>query len=249
MGLIDPADKEKLPSISKEKQAYCFKCGQCEAFCKSGALKLDYDNHLIPEKAEFQIHPHDLSQYVKNRRTIRHYKDEKVSRELIEKIMDTVRYSASGSNIQNTGFYIYSNREDIRKISALTVEWMESILNTPHPMAKYVGGVVQLWHSGVDFISHNAPHLLIAHIPYNPYVYDPTDAVIALTHFDILAPSFGLGTCWAGFIKMAVDSYEPLRKHINPDSDKSIVYPMLFGYPVYKAYHIPERKEAQIEWR
>ncbi len=40
---------------------------------------------------------------------------------------------------------------------------------------------------------------LFAHIPEgNPMA--SVDAIIALTHFDIAAPAFGIGTCWAGFV-------------------------------------------------
>ncbi len=38
-----------------------------------------------------------------------------------------------------------------------------------------------------------------------------TDAIIALTHFDIVAP-FGIGTCWSGVLSIATASYKPLQK-------------------------------------
>ena len=58
-----------------------------------------------------------------------------------------------------------------------------------------------------------APHLVIAHIPENNPVAS-VDAIIALTHFDLTAPAFGVGTCWAGFLSMAATVYEPLQKVI-----------------------------------
>ena len=59
--------------------------------------------------------------------------------------------------------------------------------------------LVTAWERGVDAICWNAPHLLVAHIPENQ-MSGPTDGIIVLTHFDISAPAFGVGTCWAGFL-------------------------------------------------
>ncbi len=42
-----------------------------------------------------------------------------------------------------------------------------------------------------------------------------TDAIIALTHVDIAAPAFGVGTCWAGFVAAASLSYQPLQDMLN----------------------------------
>jgi nitroreductase len=67
-----------------------------------------------------------------------------------------------------------------------------------------------MWDSGIDSICHNAPHLLFAHIP-SESIFGSTDAIIAITHFDIAAPSFGLGTCWVGFVEMAANAYKPLQ--------------------------------------
>ncbi|HPM02937.1 MAG TPA: nitroreductase family protein [Candidatus Cloacimonadota bacterium] len=249
MGIIEIAIDNQLPQIPREKQIYCLRCGHCEAYCKAGALMMDYNVNPEPVPSNFNIKADDVSMYFKNRRSVRHYQEKSVNNESLNKILDTIRYAASGSNSQSTGYLIYQNREDVKRISALTIDWMESILNTDHPMAKYVGNIVELWKSGIDFISHNAPHLLIAHVPLSPWVEDITDGIIALTHFDLLAPAYGLGTCWAGFIKMAYSEYKPLQQFIGLNSDRLLAYPMLFGYPVYKPFYIPERNPLQVEWR
>jgi len=40
----------------------------------------------------------------------------------------------------------------------------------------------------------------------------PPEAVIAMTHIDIAAPAFGIGTCWAGFVIMTMEDYGPLKQ-------------------------------------
>lgn len=250
-GLIDAAGPESFPSIPKAKQAYCFKCGHCVAFCKSKAIKLDSTNHsanqVLTDLSE--MNAQQLKNYISLRRSIRHYKDQSVDKELILDLLNTVRYAPSGGNSQNVEWLVIYSKDQVKKIAGLTIEWMKSIMGTAHPMAGYISPVVQMWDAGIDFISHDAPHLLIAHIPVSPFIEDTTDGIIALTHFDILTPAFGLGCCWAGFIKMAIASYEPVRKAVGLKEDRLVAYPILFGYPSYKAYQIPERNDLKVEWK
>jgi nitroreductase len=89
---------------------------------------------------------------------------------------------------------------------------------------------------------------MIAHVPEeNPSA--PTDAIIALTHADIVAPAFGLGTCWAGFLTMAARAYEPLKEALGLPQGRAFAYALMFGYPQYKTYRTPRRNVADITWR
>ena len=134
-------------------------------------------------------------------------------------------------------------------MAELTIEWMKSLQNTDHPLASYVALPISYWDEGRDFICHSAPHLLFAHIPFNPRSEDITDGVIAMTCFDIAAPAFGLGTCWAGFIKMSVSYYQPLRDFLALPEGRKVAYPMMFGYSKFKSVSIPRRNSADIIWR
>ena len=46
----------------------------------------------------------------------------------------------------------------------------------------------------VDMRCHDAPNLLITHIP-DENILAPNDPIIALIHIDITALVFGIGTC------------------------------------------------------
>jgi len=121
----------------------------------------------------------------------------------------------------------------VKKIAGLTVEWMRILKNTDHPMSGYVPALIGAWESGRDVICREAPHLLFAHITEgNPVAF--VDAIIALTHFDVVAPAFDIGTCWAGFVAMAATSYEPLQKELGLPAGRKCAYAMMFGKPQYK---------------
>ncbi|VVB69610.1 Uncharacterised protein [uncultured archaeon] len=57
----------------------------------------------------------------------------------------------------------------------------------------------------------------------------PMDAIIALTCFDIAAPSFGLGTCWAGFLAGAARSWKPMQEEIALPTGRAAASTMLFA--------------------
>jgi nitroreductase len=136
----------------------------------------------------------------------------------------------------------------VRKIAGLTIEWMKTLQNTNHPLSGYLPVLVGAWAAGQDIICRDAPHLLFAHIPDgNPIA--SVDAIIALTHFDVAAPAFGIGTCWAGFVAMAALSYEPLQKELGIPAGRKIAYAMMFGHPQYEIYGIPRRKPLEITWQ
>jgi nitroreductase/NAD-dependent dihydropyrimidine dehydrogenase PreA subunit len=251
MGIIEAASNLGVPEILEANTAHCIVCGHCESFCEQNALSLDF---LLGEKIKTtpltgEIDPQALSLYIKKRRTVRHFSSTPVAKELIAQILDTVRYAATGGNTQTVKWMVFYDASEVKRIAALTVDWMRSIRNTDHPLSDYVPAIIVLWESGKDLICHDAPHLLFAHIPENEAIFDPTDAIIALTHFDIAAPAFGIGTCWAGFVKMATDSYPPLKEKLALPEGRKAAYAMMFGYSSYKISSIPRRNPVDISWR
>jgi len=249
--VVEKATESSLPTIAPENVKTCFICGHCEAFCPQKALTLDF---RLEEKknsafSETQIDPLDLSSYIKRRRSIRRYSSRTVPKELIARVIDVARYAPSGGNSQTVRWTVFQNPADVRRISELTVDWMRSLQNTSNPLAGYVMPIVSAWDSGVDAVCRNAPHLLLAHVPDIENGFDPTDAIIALAHFDIAAPSFGLGTCWAGFVKMAADQYKPLQDFLAIPAERKMAYAMIFGYPSLEPVSIPRRNPVKIIWR
>lgn len=169
-------------------------------------------------------------------------------KEKILEVLDIARYAASGGNGQPVEWIVIHDSKKVRKIAELTMEWIKTLLNTPHPMSGYVPVLISAWNQGHDVICRGAPHLLFAHIPEDNQIA-PTDAIIALTHFDIAAPAFGIGTCWAGFVAAAAMFYEPLQKELDLPAGRKSAYAMMFGNPKYRIYGIPRRKPLQVTWQ
>jgi len=249
-GIIALDDKSNLPQVQEEYVSHCLYCGHCEAFCPSQALTLNFlpDEKVPLPAGAGNISQEDIAFYLKKRRSIRNFTREPVPKEKILEVLDIARYAASGGNGQPVQWLIIHDPEEVKKIAGLTIEWMKNLLNTDHPMSGFVPMLISAWEQGIDVICRGAPHLLFAHIPEdNPIA--PTDAIIALTHFDIAAPAFGIGTCWAGFVAAAAMSYEPLQKELGFPEGRKCAYAMMFGNPEYKVYGIPRRKPLEVMWK
>lgn len=249
MGVIDPADENTLPNVQDAKAGLCIRCGHCEAYCPSQALLLnDRPDERVPLPAGAgTIAFEDIGYYLKKRRSVRHFTKDPVPKAKILEILDVSRYAASGGNGQPVEWIVVHDPKKVKKIAGLTIEWMKTLQNMNHPMSGYIPILIAAWDAGNDPICRGAPHLLFAHIPEgNPMA--SIDAIIALTHFDIAAPAYGIGTCWAGFVAMAAASYAPLQKELGMPAGRKSAYAMMFGNPQYKVYGIPRRKPLEVTW-
>jgi nitroreductase/NAD-dependent dihydropyrimidine dehydrogenase PreA subunit len=250
MGLITPADEYTLPRLADAKAGMCIQCGHCEISCPSQALLLNVrpDEKVRLPAGAGTISSEDMEYYLKKRRSVRHFTRDPVPREKILELLDIARYAASGGNGQPVEWIVIHDPEQVKKVAGLTIEWMKTLAGSDHPMSGYIPFLIAAWEAGNDPICRGAPHLLVATIPEgNPIA--PTDAIIALTHFDVAAPAFGVGTCWAGFVAMAAQAYGPLQEELGIPSGRKSAYAMMFGNPQYKIYGIPRRKPLQVTWK
>jgi nitroreductase/NAD-dependent dihydropyrimidine dehydrogenase PreA subunit len=250
MKIIGPVDETTLPCVPETKAMMCIRCGHCEVSCPSQAISL---NFLPEEKVQLatgagSLSPEDLSLYLKKRRSVRHFTPEPVDKDTIRQILDVARYAASGGNGQPVRWLVVYDPTEVQMLAGLTIGWMKTLLNSDHPMSGHIPSLIAAWERGFDPVCRGAPHLVIAHIPEsNPIA--SVDAIIALTHFDVTAPAYGVGTCWAGFLSMAATGYEPLQKVLALPSGRKFAYALMFGHPRYKTYGIPRRNPLEITWR
>jgi len=249
MSIITKTDEEALPNVEDAKAAICIKCGHCEAFCPSGALVLNFraDEKDAMAPGVDSISPEAMALHLKKRRSVRRFTKDLVPREKILEILDAVRYAASGVNAQPVQWLIIHDPDKVRMVARLTIEWLKGLQGTAHPLSSYAPVLISGWEKGNDVICRGAPHLLIALIPESKPAA-PTDAIIALTHFDVAAPAFGIGTCWAGFVAHAATSHEPLKKALGLPQGWKCAYAMMFGYPLYRTYAIPRRNPLKATW-
>ncbi|MCC4766662.1 4Fe-4S dicluster domain-containing protein [Methanosarcina sp. DH1] len=249
VNIIMPGEKG-APSLPTEYEAFCTRCGHCEAVCPANAIMANYQS-FPPEDDNAsieQINPEQLKKYIQSRRSIRIFKNKPVEKEKIRDIFEAVRFAPSGMNGQPVKWLVVTDASEIKKFADLTIDWMRMMAEkgADHPLKRYFPILVALADAGFDPICRNSPGLVYA---YSENASGYTDSIIALTTFDLIAPSFGLGTCWVGLLHRAAVEYQPLKEALGIPAGFVLQFPMLFGYPKYKHRKIPGRKKADIIWR
>ena len=247
--LIDFSTKTPTPVAGIETQ--CIRCGHCMAVCPTAAISVvgikpqdcePVDKKLLASTAQ-------LTQTLKSRRSIRVYQDRPVQRETIEKILDVCRFAPTGSNAQQVNWIITDDQTTIRTLGGLTIDWMRKAIETNDPISKNVplAVIVEGWEKGEDRLFRGAPLVLITHAPEISSM-PRENCVIAMTNFDLVAFSMGLGTCWIGLFMLAVAHHPPIRQFLGIPDDHQLYGTMVAGYPKYKYQRIPARNEAKAVW-
>lgn len=234
--IIDP--KSEYPEIKEGKEEQCIKCQHCLAICPTAALSIwgKKPEDSIPVKKNI-VDPQAMAQLIKTRRSIRKFKADVLEKEFIHELLATAAYAPSGHNKNAVLFSVVDNRSDLEKLREATYSGIKKAFeegNLTAPMA-FMNDFQRLWYSKqVDVIFRNASHLLIASAP-KTIATPETDATIALSYFELLANSNGIGTLWNGFVKWILRDIAPeLKAKIQLPDDHVIAGVLLFGKPAVK---------------
>lgn len=242
---------DRAPSFIAGGETVCIACGHCEAICPEQAVFVVAEGLAAPvPSVELSLDRLALAGYLRSRRSIRQYRRDAVERNVFEQLFDVVRYAPSGVNRQPVRWLVVTDPAETRRLAGLAIDWLRELAASDSPLRQYfdIPAMVALWESGGDPILRNAPHLVVAHA-HKDQPTAAVDGIIALAHLDIAAPSFGLGTCWAGLFQIAVTNWRPLADALAlPDGHVSL-YAMMLGFPAVRYGRPPRRNSAFVTYR
>jgi len=240
-----------VPFITREMEEFCIDCGHCVAVCPAEALSLETLSpaDCLPVNKAIQLSEEQAEQFLRSRRSIRTYKDKKVDRAILQKLFDLARHAPTGSNKQPVQWLVIESSEDVQKIAGMVIDWMrETIKYDPELAAEMkFERIVASHEAGEDRICRNAPHLAFAYADTS-FSNPQTDCVIALTYLELFIPALGLGGCWGGYINRAINNWPPLQQFLDFPENTESHGVMMIGYPRYRYFRMPLRKEALVVW-
>jgi nitroreductase/NAD-dependent dihydropyrimidine dehydrogenase PreA subunit len=249
--IIETKKDNNIPFVKGTKANRCLYCGHCESVCPDGALTHQpAEGALAPKKEGFTpIDPDNLGRYFQHRRSIRNYLNTPIEKDTLEKIFEIVRYAPSSTNRQLTQWVVISNQNIIHQLVAGVIEWMRTTESkNPELGARYnFQLLIKAFEMGIDSICRNAPHIFICYTPTTNFAGNK-DCVIAASHIELLLPSYGLGSCWAGFLMMGLQNSPDLKKVIGLDDNSTVHAALMAGYAKFKYYKTPNRNRADIKW-
>ncbi|MBR2223027.1 MAG: nitroreductase family protein [Christensenellaceae bacterium] len=235
---------ENGPVIDTEK---CYRCGHCVAVCPVDAI----ENPLSARQEEILPlpSPKEAANYLRSVRSIREYKNEAIPEEKICELLDIGRYPQTGKNTQGIGYRVLCGREKVEKLLELFIE--EGIrIGKEDPAFRGMAAVS--WacrRRKQDIVFRGAPYLIAAIADENnPRARE--SGQFALTFISLLAPTMGLGTCWAGFFEdLALsETYSaPFREFLNVPEGKKIAGVLMLGVPDVSYRRLVERDPLDCE--
>jgi nitroreductase/NAD-dependent dihydropyrimidine dehydrogenase PreA subunit len=244
--------KGEFPSPVENIDKLCIRCGHCVAACPSGSLHhADIPlEQCPPVKKELLLSAEQTEQFLRNRRSIRNYRDQSVPKELLQKLIEQARYAPTGHNTQTVEWMVLTDREEMNKLIGLVGDWMRWMLVNMSKLAlsMHMDKALERIDAGEDVVLRGAPVLIIAHAKENDLMA-PTSCTIALSHLELAATGMELGGCWAGYFNSAVTSFPPLKEALGLPDGHHCFGAMMVGYPTFRYHRLPERKIPNIIWR
>lgn len=256
--VIKVRGKNPYPSAVKRAEAFCINCGQCVAVCPRGALthKNMKPEECLPVSREALPGFEQVNLLLSSRRSVRVYKDQPVSRAVLEKLIDLTGYASSGHNDHLVNWTIVENRNAVKELASMVADWMKLTLQEDSQIARSWGLDIFLtmWERGSDLILYDAPHAILIHSKEKQPIPGGSslcrlDCIIAGAYLELAAYSMGLGTCWAGFLIWAAKSYPAIKQFLDIPEEHEVYGALITGYPKYKYHRIPLRKKPVINWK
>lgn len=231
--------------------ASCIDCGHCVAICPPAAL---VHRSMTPEQCpplqrELLPTPEQAKHFLRSRRSIRNFRPEPVTREVLTRLIDIASHAPTGHNSQTVEWHVVDQGAEVNRLAGHVVDWMRYTMETSPKAATAMGldRVVAAWEKGVDRVCRSSPQLIIAHAGGKDR-FAPLSVPIALSYLELCAPLHGVGTCWGGYFNLAARSWPALQQAL-PLPDGNLSYGVLLvGRPRYEYSRLPLRRAPRISW-
>ena len=240
--------RDGKPEIPPDKRGDGLACQHCLAVCPSGAVSVSGVNlagSLPLGVTDFA--PGALELLVRGRRSVRRFEQRPIPENVIRELLDAAAHAPTGVNAMRRRFTVIADPCVMGRFRETT---MDAIL-----AAEKRGTIPERWDwlpdsarewrkSGKDEVFRNSPHLLVASCHQDAPCPVP-DGLIAMSYFELLAQSRGIGTVWGGIPHALISVIAPeLRRPLSLPDDHVVVYAMMFGFPAVR-YFRTARKAAE----
>ena len=158
----------------------------------------------------------ELLDVIKKRRSIRAYKSQPLSKEIINSILEAAKYAPTARNLQELEYKVITNINLIQQIS----DSITGIVKKEYPSFKL---------RDRPSLFYGAPLLIIITGPKeNTWIH--SDAALAVQNIMLYATSLGLGTCFIGMVRF-IEKDKEIMAELNISNDRKVAAAVICGYP------------------
>jgi len=241
---------DELPVVAQGMEGDCIGCQHCLAVCPTGAvsvLGLQADDSL---ELEGNLPSYrQVKHLMKGRRSVRRYLDENIDTSLLQELLEAAWHAPSGRNGRQVQFSVVDDREVMYQIRQRTMDLLAEVIRRDElPQGfEFFKGILKAWQEQrVDMIFRWSPHLLIASAPRH-CPSPEQDTIIALSYFEMICQSAGVGTLWNGTVKMTLELLPELREMLTIPDSHQLGFAMSFGRPAVSYTRTVQHENAFIQ--
>ena len=234
---------EDKKAVEIESPYSCFRCGHCEAVCPKGAITLlDFIDDEQEASEGCPVSPEVLAELYRKRRSLRWF-ERKCTREELERLIVSLKYSPTAENSQAVQFAVIDERfDDFMRLIA-------SILKShthEHPrLEQFVDYVENGMEGKNNPFTWEGRQLIIAFSRF------PIDSIIAMEQLDLMAYSMGLGGFHSRWILQSSENdrgrFMSFFPEIRDDLNAYAVF--VIGRPRIRFRRTVPRDDRQLCWK
>lgn len=247
----------------------CINCCHCMSVCPSEAIEhTAMDPTQVRKTDKSLVLPDTYREIVRCRRSIRSYRDTQVPRETVENILKLAGHSPTASNQQDVAYTVITDKDLLNDISTTVFGLGKRIykrataglgkfiyrflqkLSVTTALDRYLDTMayfIDQTDKGKDLILHHAPVLVLIHAPRKGQFHNE-NCNIAAANIMNYAFAQGLGTCYIGFLLVALKFNSGLRKRLPVPKERKLYACLVMGYPEYRHQFTSSRKLPDIQW-
>ncbi len=225
----------------------CIECGHCVAVCPVDAIihkNMDLDDFkpIINSKISFD----QFNNLSRNRRSSRRYQKKQIPDEILNKIMDSVRYIPTASNAQELKYLVINNQEQLNKIR---FEMEKKLAFIGKFIPKYK---MRLEKSRIDRKNGIEQDIFLRTARCFIIIYSKGkgknwDAGIAAYHIALAAKTLGLGSCIIGYHIGFSRLFKTVRTASLIPKKHKVFASIGLGYPNIKYKKTCSRKPIDVK--
>ncbi len=262
---------EEITIISQKRLGLCMECGHCTAVCPNGAIQVEsLVEEKFPSVKEVDIDDNRLLSLMKQRRSVRRYKNKPLPREMINRIVDAVHSAPTGTGRSTTGIIVIDNPKTLAAFSEHIYECYEGLgKNLKNPIARFIikrrvgektvkmlqdfvmpgmHWYIRWYREGKsNEVIRDCPALMLFHSPINEPM-GAENCLVAAFHAIMMAQVIKIGTCFNDLVPPVCNRVREIRELLGLPDDREVYASVTMGFPKYKFKRIPPRKLAEVRY-
>ena len=168
---------------------------------------------------------------IKTRHSMRKFKADQVSRELIDQVLDAGRRAPSGGNTQLTHFMVITNQDVLKELVTLVQEEYGKMPITENTLP-YMVNIIKMSAEGKFIFNYGAPALIVL-ASQASYANNFADVSCAMQNMMLACNELDLGSCWVNQIRHLQDNerIQAKMRELGLKEGEKVYASLAIGYP------------------